>query len=93
MLGGSCLTDDSLWLQLTVNGVNTTTINEVEAATDCVAGCHNTIMVKLPPGEAAERLVAANVIEYLQGDWPVPTIYAKGSGMPGLPAAPFISTA
>ena len=33
------------------------------------------------------------VVRYLQGDWPVPTIYAAGSGMPGLPAAPFIATA
>jgi hypothetical protein len=64
----------------------------VEAATDCVTNCHNTIMIKVPSGEDAKQLVGASVVEYLQGDWPVPTIYAKGSGMPGLPAAPFIST-
>jgi hypothetical protein len=40
-----------------------------------------------------EAPVAKVSVEYLQGDWPVPAIYAKGSGVPGLPAAPFIATA
>eukprot|EP00041_Stephanoeca_diplocostata_P001613 m.20643 g.20643 ORF g.20643 m.20643 type:complete len:166 (-) comp12210_c0_seq1:201-698(-) len=29
-------------------------------------------------------------ISYLYGDWPVPTVYAAGSGHPGLPALPFL---
>ena len=32
------------------------------------------------------------VVDYLQGDWPVPIFYAKGSGEPGLPAVPFVSS-
>ena len=31
-------------------------------------------------------------VQYLQGDWPVPFIYAQGVPAPGLPAAPFSIT-
>ena len=42
---------------------------------------------------AAVLAEAGATVEYLQGDWPVPSIYAKDSETPGLPAAPFITTA
>ena len=49
------------------------------------------IEVTMPPWIHGTA-VAAAAVEYLQGDWPIPSIYAKGSGVPGLPAAPFITT-
>jgi hypothetical protein len=37
------------------------------------------------PGTAAVRRGGAVVIEYLQGDWPMPSIYAKVRKTPSLP--------
>eukprot|EP01051_Picozoa_sp_SAG22_P003735 SAG22_NODE_186_length_15907_cov_45.496774_2_plen_161_part_00 len=72
---------------LTVNGVNATRLaanaaGEIEVTTAAPAA-----------GDAMAALITAAEVEYLQGDWPIPSIYAKGSGVPGLPAAPFITTA
>lgn len=61
---------------LNVNGVN---------ATKYVAQADGSVQVTV---DAA----ASYQVDYLQGDWPVPIFYAKGSGNPGLPAAPFLTT-
>ena len=61
---------------LNVNGVN---------ATNYVAQPDGTIQVTVAPA-------SSYVLNYLQGDWPVPIFYAQGSGDPGLPAIPFITS-
>lgn len=71
---------------LTVNGVNAT----------LTATSGGDVQVTVPSNSVTAWCNAADQtlsVKYLQGDWPVPTIYAKGSGIPGLPAAPFIATA
>ena len=73
---------------LSINGANATLkatpAGEVEATVPAAAGA----ATLLEGGSAPPMMV-----EYLQGDWPVPAIYAQGSGVPGLPAAPFITAA
>lgn len=89
----SIAADSKAWLS--VNGANVTKMainadGDVEVTTPTSA--------LLPLGKqmtprATEDMVSLSAsLEYLQGDWPIPIFYAKGSGVPGLPAAPFITT-
>lgn len=67
------------WLQ--VDGQNVT----------AASGPNGTVDVAVPKGRSAAA--AAPTVAYLQGDWPVPFIYAAGVPAPGLPAAPFTLSA
>eukprot|EP01043_Picozoa_sp_COSAG02_P098340 COSAG02_NODE_34501_length_483_cov_0.778646_1_plen_110_part_00 len=88
----SIKTDSKAWLS--INGANATQIatnaaGEVEVATPTSA----LLRLSKHPSNATEDVTALSAsLEYLQGDWPIPIFYAKGSGVPGLPAAPFITT-
>lgn len=91
----SIKTDSKAWLS--VNGVNATQIKtnaagEVEVAipTSALMPSHKQTAANMAE-DVATALSAS--LEYLQGDWPVPIFYAKGSDVPGLPAAPFVTTA
>lgn len=70
---------------LTVNGVNITEISSTTAGA----------VLAIVPAVARRnegsnnRQSVPTTVRYLQGDWPVPTIYATGVVPPGLPAAPF----
>lgn len=76
---GGCqpnISADCGWL--TVNGANQTSIAVGEGGTVVV--------------DTAGTLAAGSKlyeVEYLHADWPVPFLYLEGSGVPGLPAAPF----
>ncbi len=81
---------------LSVNGANATQI-ATNAAGDVEVTAPTSALVPLrqqiSPNATEDVAVLSASLEYLQGDWPVPIFYAKGSGVPGLPAAPFIATA
>ena len=87
----SIKTDSKAWLS--INGANATHIvtnaaGEVEVATPTSALVS---LIKQPPNVTEDVTALSASLEYLQGDWPIPIFYAKGSGIPGLPAAPFIT--
>lgn len=75
---------------LTVNGVNATLAGTPEGDVEVI------VPSKTDTSWCDEAHVVTGSsslsLEYLQGDWPVPAIYAKASGVPGLPATPFIAT-
>ena len=90
--------DQCAWLS--VNGINVTTTTSATATTLPNSAITNAASItdhvdnilvldvsKVPCGAPCTY-----AISYLQGDWPVPTLYAAGSGVPGLPAAPFTAT-
>jgi hypothetical protein len=68
---------------LSINGANATLTTTPAGDVEAVTAAH---------GWTTLNRQTPTTVEYLQGDWPVPSIYAKGSGIPGLPAAPFITT-
>ena len=51
------------------------------------------VEVEIPSHMIENEISSGYDIAYLLGDWPVPSIYAKDSGMPGLPAKPFSAKA
>lgn len=71
---GPCPVTPTSCAWLSVNGANVTEM----AVQD------GTIVVTVPA-----EVSGSMTVRYLQGDWPVPTIYAVGVPPPGLPAAPF----
>ena len=72
--------DQCAWMA--VNGANATFTLKAD-------GTGVVVDVPAGAGGGGGGPCATAAVDYLQGDWPVPTIYAAGSGQPGLPAAPF----
>jgi len=81
-IGAVIKLDSKAWL--TVNGMNATL--SATASGDVTVATTREALARSADGAAVS-------VEYLQGDWPIPSIYAKGSGVPGLPAAPFKGSA
>jgi len=78
---GPCPVAPTSCAWLSINGANATDYSAVNGS----------VVVTVPAAAAAAAPRGdAVLVDYLQGDWPVPFIYAQGvPGYPGLPAAPF----
>eukprot|EP01079_Euglenida_sp_SAG-EU17-18_P007373 gene7373-1316_t len=75
-LSGPCPVDPSSCAWMSVNSVNTTYSFDNSAS--------NAILVDIPSGAHPPYL-----LEYLFGDWPIPTLHTIGGCMPDLPVPPF----